>query len=247
MKKLYFLVLTILSIGFFKAQGDAGIFESYAVLNINGAGNVYYDLQATTGNPDFQGADLGTFNSGTESLVFAGGEVKTWKNGDADVTGSKMFYRISSGTPSGVFQNLALGFQQDLGFGDQKWGTVSGSQNIIQGLPIGTYMIEVYSVAYTNKGEKYSSNSGANYRAYFTISSSLSVGDISNAKTKSFVSEGKLYTSQKGNLDIQVYDFSGKLVKKLNTNSSSNGLELNLPKKGNYLVKVNNEVVKIAY
>mgnify|MGYP003585666686 FL=1 len=79
-----------------------------------------------------------------------------------------------------------------------------------------------------------------------TISSTL--GTIENAsKTKSFFSEGKLYTSQKGNLDIQVYDFSGKLVKKLNANNVSSGLELNLPKKGNYLVKVNNEVVKIAY
>ena len=64
----------------FNAQ-DAGIFESYAVLNINGAGNTYYDLQATTGNPDFNGADLGTFNVTTQSIVFAGGEIKTWKNG----------------------------------------------------------------------------------------------------------------------------------------------------------------------
>ena len=79
-----------------------------------------------------------------------------------------------------------------------------------------------------------------------TISSTL--GTIENAsKTSSFFSEGKLYTSQKGNLDIQVYDFSGKLVKKVNANNISNGLELNLPKKGNYLVKVNSEVVKIAY
>lgn len=83
--------------------------------------------------------------------------------------------------------------------------------------------------------------------AYTFTVNNLSTIDINKSKFKSFVSEGKLYTSQKGNLDIQVYDFSGKLVKKLNTNSSSNGLELNLPKKGNYLVKVNNEVVKIAY
>ena len=79
-----------------------------------------------------------------------------------------------------------------------------------------------------------------------TISSTL--GTIENAsKTKSFFSEGKLYTSQKGNLDIQVYDFSGKLVKKLNVNSTSSGLELNLPKKGNYILKLNDEVIKFAY
>ena len=80
-----------------------------------------------------------------------------------------------------------------------------------------------------------------------TTTSSLGVIDINKSNFKSFISDGKLYTSQKGSLDIQVYDFSGKLVKKLNANNVSSGLELNLPKKGNYLVKVNNEVVKIAY
>ena len=80
-----------------------------------------------------------------------------------------------------------------------------------------------------------------------TTTSSLGVIDINKSNFKSFISDGKLYTSQKGSLDIQVYDFSGKLVKKLNANNVSSGLELNLPKKGNYLVKVNHEVVKIAY
>lgn len=84
--------------------------------------------------------------------------------------------------------------------------------------------------------------------AYTFTTSNMAVVDINKSKFKSFVSEGKLYTSQKGNVEIQVYDFSGKLVKKMNANiSSNNGLELNLPQKGNYLVKVNNEVVKISY
>lgn len=84
--------------------------------------------------------------------------------------------------------------------------------------------------------------------AYTFTASTMAVVDINKSKFKSFVSEGKLYTSQKGNVDIQVYDFSGKLVKKLNANvSSNNGLELNLPQKGNYLIKINNEVVKISY
>ena len=80
-----------------------------------------------------------------------------------------------------------------------------------------------------------------------TTTSSLGVIDINKSNFKSFVSEGKLYTSQKGNLDIQVYDFSGKMVKKINVAATRNGVELNLPKKGNYIVKINNEVVKIAY
>ena len=247
MKKIYFLLLTVLSLGFLNAQ-DAGIFESYAILNVNNGGNTYYDLQATTGNTDFNGLDLGAFNSATQSIVFVGGEMKTWKNSGGNVTGGNIRYVVyPTASPSSSFSSISYSWISDLGNGDQKWGDSSGTTNILAGLPIGNYTIEVYTDADTNVGTKYSSNGSANYKATFTVSSSLAVGDINKSKTPSFFSEGKLYTSQKGNLDVQVYDFSGKLVKKFNANNVSSGLELNLPKKGNYLVKVNNEVVKIAY
>ena len=45
----------------------------------------------------------------------------------------------------------------------------------------------------------------------------------------------------------QVYDFSGKMVKKINVAATRTGVELNLPKKGNYIVKINNEVVIIHF
>ncbi len=245
MKKIYsFFLLSFALIGF-NAQ-DAGIFESYAVLNINGAGNTYYDLQATTGNPDFNGADLGTFNVTTQSIVFAGGEIKTWKNGTADVTGGKINYRIYSTTP-GSFSNITLNWIENISASDQKWGSVSGTQNVLSGLADGNYTIEVYAEAETNVGPRYSSNSGVNYKATFKVSSSLAVGDTKNTNFKSFVSNGKLYTSKKGNLEIQVVDFSGRNVKTFKANSTTNGIELNLPKKGNYLLKVENEVVKFVY
>jgi hypothetical protein len=44
------------------------IFESFAILNFGGS-NVYYDLKATTGNVDFNGANLGSFNSNTISAT----------------------------------------------------------------------------------------------------------------------------------------------------------------------------------
>lgn len=247
MKKIYFLLITLLSIGFANAQ-DAGIFESYAILNVNNGGNTYYDLQATTGNPDFNGLDLGSFNSATQSIIFKGGEMKTWKNSGGNVNGGNIRYVVyPTASPSSSFSSISYSWISDLGNGDQKWGGLSGTTNVLAGLTIGNYTIEVYTDADTNVGTKYSSNGGANYKATFTVSSALDVNDINKSNFKSFVTEGKLYTSQKGNLDIQVYDFSGKLVKKLNANSASNGVELNLPKKGNYIVKVNNEVTKIAY
>ena len=45
MRKIYSLFLILFAFVSYSAQAS-GIFESYAVLNINGGGNTYYDLQA---------------------------------------------------------------------------------------------------------------------------------------------------------------------------------------------------------
>lgn len=80
-----------------------------------------------------------------------------------------------------------------------------------------------------------------------TTTSSLNTIDINSSKFKSFVSEGRLYTPKKGNVNIQVMDFSGRVIKTFTTNSTVNGIELNLPKKGDYILKLENEIVKFKY
>lgn len=80
----------------------------------------------------------------------------------------------------------------------------------------------------------------------FTVSNTLATGETVK-KSKSFVSEGKLYTNKQGNLSVQVVDFSGRIIKTITTKASSNGIELNLPKKGIYFLKLNDEVIKFAY
>jgi len=80
-----------------------------------------------------------------------------------------------------------------------------------------------------------------------TTTSSLSTIDINSSKFKSFVSEGRLYTPKKGNVNIQVMDFSGRVIKTFTTKSTVNGIELNLPKKGDYILKLDNEIVKFKY
>lgn len=75
----------------------------------------------------------------------------------------------------------------------------------------------------------------------------LSVTNINNNNFRSFVSNGRLYTTQKGNVNIQIMDFSGRIVKTINAKLTTEGVDLNLPKKGNYLLKIGNEVVKFAY
>ena len=244
MRKIYSLFLILFAFVSYSAQAT-GIFESYAVLKINGGGNTYYDLQATTGNPDFNGLDLGTFTNG-QTLVFVGGENKTLKNNGGDVTGGRIHYRVYMETPSGSFSNVSFNWIQNLGNGNQKWGATTGTTNVLSGLPNGEYTLEVYTEADTNLGPRYSNNDGANYKATFTVSNTLATGETAK-KAKSFVSEGKLYTNKQGNLSVQVVDFSGRVIKNISAKASTNGIELNLPKKGNYILKLNDEVIKFAY
>lgn len=83
-----------------------------------------------------------------------------------------------------------------------------------------------------------------------TTLTTLAVSE-SNGKAKSQVAAGKLFTSAKGNLDLTVYDFGGKVIKTLKTNANGNPIDLNLSQKGLYLVKISgnnfSEVVKFAY
>lgn len=225
---------------------DAGIYESYAILNLRNAGNTYYDLQANTANPDFNGIDLGDFNA-SESIAFIGGEMKTFKNGGADVTGGSIYYKVYSGASGGSFTSIGFNFLEDLGGGNQKWGSVNGTENILAGLSPGNYTLEVYVAASTSVGVKYSSNGGANFKATFKVTQTLGVNNINSSNFKSFVASGRLYTPKKGNVTIQVLDFSGRVVKTLSAQSSTSGVDLNLPKKGNYILKVDNEVIKFTY
>ena len=77
--------------------------------------------------------------------------------------------------------------------------------------------------------------------------SNLGVSDQA-LNAKSHIVNGKLYTAQKGNLSITVYEMSGKLVKSFNANSNGGEIDLNISKSGLYVAKITNgahsEVVK---
>ena len=130
MRKIYSLFFILFAFVSYSAQAT-GIFESYAVLKINGGVNTYYDLQATTvENPDFNGANLGTFTNG-QTLVFVGGENKTWKNGGGDVTGGRIHYRVYTGTPSGSFANVDFKIEENSTVTNLGNTDISFSPNII--------------------------------------------------------------------------------------------------------------------
>ena len=150
----------------------SGIFESYGIIKINASTSVYYDMQATTGNPDFQGASFGTFDTTVgNTLTLVGGEIKTFKNGGSDVTGAFFDYRVFKvGDTPGSFIEFGLPFNSDIGGdGDQKWDKTNQNANLLTGLSNGNYTLEVFARATSSDGPHFSSNGGSNYKASFSV------------------------------------------------------------------------------
>ncbi|MDU8887241.1 hypothetical protein RXV94_13800, partial [Yeosuana sp. MJ-SS3] len=175
------------------AQNESGIYESYAILNSNGGGNIYFDLQAATANTDFDGANLGTFTpSGT--LILNGAQNKTYKCGADNILNGWLYYRIyeQSSVPPG-FISTPIFFNSDIGNGNhggcisalqQIWESSGAGIDVLNGLGSGDYYLEVYTTAdfdFTNDdifdGTHYANNdpdgggptSPNNYKAVFRV------------------------------------------------------------------------------
>ena len=94
MKKFYilrYLVILCFITNYSFSQSD--IYESYAILDLNSFGNVFYDLNVDTGNPNFEGSNLGTFNS-SNSLILNGAQNQTYKCGTHNILNSFIDYRV---------------------------------------------------------------------------------------------------------------------------------------------------------
>ena len=180
MRKAYLLVLLLSFLFIHHSFANSGFCENYAILKINGGTNTYYDLQATTGNPDFNGANLGNFNIGSNTLILNGGENKFFKCGTDAITQSYLYYRIykTTATPgvfisSQIFYNSNVVTACNCGGTDELWNATAANINVLNGLTPGTYYLEVYANAdYTyvsGSGTHYANNGAANYKATFTV------------------------------------------------------------------------------
>ena len=176
---LGFILLLLYSA--FSFGQSAGFNTTYLVLNVSGGGNTYYDLQATTSNPDFDGNYLGAFCQGdTSGIVFKGAEHNVYKCGGCDLTSTRLYYRIYvTGSPTGSFISNSIGYSSGFSNGcggeDQQWSDTGFSTNLLSGLTAGNYTIEVYSDATVtcSDGTVYASNDGGNYAATFTVNPTL--------------------------------------------------------------------------
>jgi hypothetical protein len=204
----------------------AGIYESYIALNVNGSGNQFYDLAASTSNPDFDGQNLGVF-ANSQSLIISGGQNKTFKSlsGGCNVSNGTLHYRLyPTASPSGVFIGINLLFDQNLsgspiGSQNQQWGMGGANPylttpNLLTGLTNGDYTLEVYTSANyencagnsPNTGTAFSSNFGANFKAEFTVFNPPVFGTnipTENALSGNPASEWDLPTPTAGDLSIQ--------------------------------------------
>jgi PKD repeat protein len=158
----------------FQAFSAWDFFQTYIIVD-RGSGNEFY---AGSYNADGAAQHVnryyGNFQAGS-TFVLNGAELKTYKNGNSNVCGGTLWYRVyrNCDTP-GAFSSINIAYNGELGGGDQRWQTSNANINILTGLQPGHYALEVYWQADGNEnnpsgcGEpKYDGNGGANWIAYF--------------------------------------------------------------------------------
>ncbi len=166
-----------------QALAGAGIFGTYIFIDADGTSTTY-GLTETGGatTADFAGIDLGSFVPGAMTLTLDGGQANTFKNGGSDVFGAKLSYRVfESGGTGAAFSDIPFGFGANAtyvdaggvtisGGGDQKWEETSAGVDLLDGLTVGTYNLEVFVTAFTSDGDVFHNAGGSNYIGSFTVS-----------------------------------------------------------------------------
>jgi hypothetical protein len=210
MKTMKVLLMACLAMVVANANAAWDIYKSG--LSVNGG---YYDCQLDGLSPNFQHNYFGRYTS-TGSLEVNFAEVLTFKNGASNVCSATLRYRVYRTCDTApAFSSLSLPFCCNYGgadcsggvcgpdlnnTGDQKWrGTPASTLNLISGLTAsGMYVIEVYFDATGDDSggctaTKYSSNGGANFRAYFEYEVNDYFGD-SNFTTPSWGGDAASFT-----------------------------------------------------
>ena len=167
-KKILLLFSFILSVFTLSAQ-NADIFQTYIILNIDNTGNQFFagGINAD-GATSYTSVNLGS----PTSFELKGGEIKTFKNGGANVTSAEINYRVykQGDTPSS-FTSINLPFDSDLGGGDQKWKMENEEINLISAASgSGTFVLEIFWKISTSVGDKFDSDFGNNFTNTFSKS-----------------------------------------------------------------------------
>lgn len=253
MKRFFFYFIFLFPFLLFNAQIEIGggghgggsgsptITKSLVYLNTNDEGNKAFGTLNDSADPAFNGANLGTFTK-SDKLNFSGGQLTAnLPTGYTVINTPQVRFTVyptgqrptsPSYTPFNLLPDNGLYQRTD------------GINNILSTLnDNGNYTLEVYYEYTATNGTSKTVTSDP-YSATLTMNdSSLSVSDLNNTK-KDFVSGGKLYTQQNGKIRLQVYDYSGRILKTLNENATGNPIDLGIQEKGQYILVVSDKTGK---
>ena len=189
------------------SHAGVNIIDDFIILKALGtgatfSGEKYYDVKrdASLLNPNFNGANLGTFNilstdvtiegntySAGGLLQLSGAELKTNSdNGDYQNSGNfaRMFYAVTAvGVNPSSFTTLNMSLTSEA-WPNYTWANTATSANLLQGLAVGSYQLAVYFETngsyWTGSQQFYTinpdNNSGANYVATFNVVPEPSTG-----------------------------------------------------------------------
>ena len=184
--------------------------------------------------------DYSFYNPGFEVPTFY---IHTFVNAGDNSTGSAFEDAWSNSTVTMNWDNAVMAYVGTINL-NSKTFTQTNAQ-----IPVGTTVNKV-GMVFKDLQDGATKQSADTFAEGPTITvTTLAVGNNALLR-KSTVINGKLITAQKGNLNLEVYEMSGKLVRSLKAVSNGNAIDLNLTKNGLYIVKITNgthrEVVKFA-
>lgn len=151
-------------------QASLFAYNGYAILNNTGGGNVYYDLDAATGNPDFVGT---TFTVDYGQSLLLGAQVSTDPGGgnpnEWGADWARIFYSIDGGTYASL--DLPVNTSPTGDWFERFEEAGGGMVNLASGLSQGTHSLTVYLQAHDNTqpADGYISNFGNNFSATISV------------------------------------------------------------------------------
>lgn len=241
MKKITLLLFVMLFSSFIYAA-NWGFWD--ATRSFVTIGGTEYTLW-NSGAGSFQGK---TFNVNLgDGLALSSIYANTWRSSGGDVTGIVYYYTIYSGarpsTPT--FNSLTCGWL----FGDssdQKWGNTGLNVNLVQGLGVGSYTLEIYgklSGTGDPNGDIYDNNNNnvSNYTAVISISPSTTIEKLEST-LKLSGANGKVCATFDGSAKVDLYSSSGQLMRSVNTENVFS----EKVKAGLYLLRINGKTHKIV-
>ena len=152
-------------------QATLFAYNGYAILNNNGAGNVYYDLDTPTANPDFAGT---TFTVTAGQTLRLGAQVSTDPgNSQPSSWGAewaRIYYRIDGGTFASLNLPVSTGPTGDW-FERFEEANTANMVNLANSLSVGTHSLSIYIQAHddTQPADGYVSNGGLNFNATIAV------------------------------------------------------------------------------